>query len=88
MDSITMASQRDWILMQFAAHQNSSVEPSTKEQLIVYLSRFHDGYGQAKPSLCEINSGYNGDRGGLDTLIFYFDYQEYLLLPHARAAAT
>jgi hypothetical protein len=47
MDSITMASQHDWILMQFTPHQNSSVEPSTEEQLIVYLiiSRFHDGCG-------------------------------------------
>ena len=28
--------------MQFVPHQNSSVEPSTEEQLIVHLSRFHD----------------------------------------------
>jgi len=39
MDSIAVASHHDWTLAQLGPHQNSSVEPSTEEQLIVYLSR-------------------------------------------------
>ena len=34
------------------------------------------------------NSGYNSNYGVVDTLIIYFYYQEYILLPHARAAAA
>jgi hypothetical protein len=35
MDSITMASQRDWILMQLGPHQYCSIEPESAEPIIM-----------------------------------------------------